>query len=272
MEINKYNTSKIYKIVDINYTKTYYGSTAQKLSQRMAVHRSFYKKNRLSTSVNSIFDEFGVDNCKIELVEEVNCSNKDQLLRIEGKYIKENECVNKNVAGQTQKEYAENNKDKIKAYKKEYIENNKESLLIKNREYIKNYYHNNKTKFSKCKFYNGKIFKIVSEDTSRFYIGATFDKLEDRFNYIMKKSMISKIPALCCLNVLSNKWKIELIAQANFKNNDQLYQLETLWIKAGGIDCLNYKNKYEDVNVSEYLDGRFDDSIIPDVFKAEKKV
>jgi hypothetical protein len=72
--------------------------------------------------------------------------------------------------------------------------------------------------------------------------------------------------------VLSNKWKVELITQANFKNNDELYELESLWIKAGGNDCLNYKNKYEDVDVSEYLDGRFDDSIIPEVFKGKKKV
>ena len=257
MEINKYNTSKIYKIVDINYTKTYYGSTTQKLSQRMAVHRSFYKSGKSKTSSKLIFDEFGVDNCKIELIEEVNCSNKDQLLKIEGKYIKENDCVNKRIAGQTHKEY---------------VHNNKESLLIKNREYIKNYYHNNKTKFSKCKFYNGKIFKIVSEDTSRFFIGATFDKLEDRFNYIMKKSMISKIPALCCLNVLSNKWKIELIVQGNLKNNDELYQLESLWIKSYKEECLNYKNNYEDVEVLSLLDGRFDDSLIPEIFKAKKNV
>jgi hypothetical protein len=234
----------------------------------MAVHRSFYKSGKSKTSSKLIFDEFGVDNCKIELIEEVNCSNKDQLLKIEGKYIKENDCVNKQIAGQTQKEYVEKNKDKIKAQKKEYADKHKD----KNREYIKNYYHNNKTKFSKCKFYNGKIFKIVSEDTSRIYIGATFDKLEDRFNYIMKKSMISKIPALCCLNVLSNKWKIELIVQGNFKNNDELYQLESLWIKSYKEECLNYKNNYEDVEVLSLLDGRFDDSLIPEIFKAKKNV
>ena len=139
MEVNKYNKSKIYKIVDNNYTKTYYGSTTQKLSQRMALHRSTYKNGVASTSAKLLFDEFGLDNCKIELVEEVSCSSKDQLAKIEGKYIKENECVNKQIAGQTKQEYKEKNKEHTK-------------------EYIKKYYHENKDKFIKCKFYNGKIF------------------------------------------------------------------------------------------------------------------
>jgi ribosomal protein L9 len=234
----------------------YIGSTTKTLKLRLQQHIKDSKLNKMVSS-DQIIKEFGADNVKIELIEEVKCENRKELCKLEGEYIRKLECVNKNVAGRTLKEYREEEK---------------ESLLIKNREYIKNYYHNNKTKFSKCKFYNGKIFKIVSEDTSRFYIGATFDKLEDRFNYIMKKSMISKIPALCCLNVLSNKWKIELIVQGNFKNNDELYQLESLWIKSYKEECLNYKNNYEDVEVLSLLDGRFDDSLIPEIFKAKKNV
>ena len=255
-EENKYHHSKIYKLVDISNNKMYIGSTTKPLKFRLQQH---IKDSRSTKVVSSdiIIKEFGPDNVRIELIEEVKCENRKELCKLEGEYIRKLDCVNKNVAGRTLKEYKEEEK---------------ENLLLKNRDYIKKYYHENKDKFKKCKYYNGKIFKIVSEDTNRFYIGATFDKLEDRFDYIMKKSKISKIPALCCLNVLSNKWKVELITQANFKNNDELYELESLWIKAGGNDCLNYKNKYEDVDVSEYLDGRFDDSIIPEVFKGKKKV
>ena len=39
---NKYQNSKIYKIVDVGYNKSYIGSTVQKLSNRMAKHRSEY--------------------------------------------------------------------------------------------------------------------------------------------------------------------------------------------------------------------------------------
>jgi hypothetical protein len=255
-EENKYHNSKIYKLIDISNNKMYIGSTTKPLKLRLRQHIKDAQKNSCITSA-TLFKEFGMTNIKIELIEEVKCENRKELCKIEGDYIRKLDCVNKYVAGRTVKEYKEEER---------------ETLLLRNREYIKNYYHKNKDKFMKCKYYGGKIFKIYSEDTTRLYIGATFDKLEDRFEFLMKKSKISKIPALCCLDVLSKNWKIELIVEGNFKNNDELYQLETLWIKANDKECLNYANKYEDVDVSEYLDGRFDDSLLPEVFKGQKKV
>ena len=88
----------------------------------------------------------------------------------------------------------------------------------------------------------------------------------------MKRAKKTKLRDLSCLNVLSKNWKIEVIVQGNFKSNDELYQLETLYIKSYKDKCINYKNQYEDVDISEYLDGRFDDSIIPEAFKGQKKV
>ena len=42
--MNKYQNGKIYKIVDVGYNKCYIGSTCEALSQRMARHRSNYKR------------------------------------------------------------------------------------------------------------------------------------------------------------------------------------------------------------------------------------
>ena len=78
-----YSNSKIYKIVDVAYTREYYGSTCQSLSKRFSNHKANYKRyqdgkfNKLS--VFDIFNEFGVENCKIELVEAYPCNNKDEL-------------------------------------------------------------------------------------------------------------------------------------------------------------------------------------------------
>jgi hypothetical protein len=89
----------------------YYGSTTQPLCKRISEHRSAYKRYKNGKgkeyykSVFIIFDEFGLENCKIELVELFPCENKNQLHQKEGEYIKNNECVNKNIAGRTQKEY-----------------------------------------------------------------------------------------------------------------------------------------------------------------------
>ena len=96
---NKYSTAKIYKVVDNAYTLCYYGSTTVQLSKRMNQHREAYKLfgegKGYRASMFDIFDAHGVDNCKIELVEECPCESKEQLRKREGFYIQNNECVNK---------------------------------------------------------------------------------------------------------------------------------------------------------------------------------
>ena len=75
MDINNiYHNSKIYQITDIGYNKCYIGSTTEELSQRMARHRAGYKRflksgKKLMSSFN-LFNEYGLENCKIELISE----------------------------------------------------------------------------------------------------------------------------------------------------------------------------------------------------------
>ena len=82
--MNKYEQGKLYKITDIGYTKCYIGSTCDRLlSQRMARHEEQFKrysqgKANWSSSFN-LFEEFGIENCKIELIEEYTCENRHQL-------------------------------------------------------------------------------------------------------------------------------------------------------------------------------------------------
>ena len=105
---NKYQNGKIYKITDIGYTKCYIGSTIQPLSKRMAEHRRHHNQY-LSGTKNYIysfelFDEFGMENCKIELLEEYSCENKEQLNKKAGEYIRK-----LNVLIKGQKEEAKQN-------------------------------------------------------------------------------------------------------------------------------------------------------------------
>ena len=80
---NKYSNGKIYKITDNAYTKCYIGSTIQPLSSRMGGHRREYKRYLLGnfTLITSflLFQEFGKENCKIEIIEEYPCENLEQL-------------------------------------------------------------------------------------------------------------------------------------------------------------------------------------------------
>ncbi len=166
MENNKYQSGKIYRIVDSGYNKCYYGSTTVTISKRMAGHRGTFK-TFMATNAGSnftvfkIFTDYGVENCKIELVELYPCSSKAELEAREGYYIRNNECVNKIIAGRSPLEYYHDHKERIDAssrqYKidnkealkqkgKEYYLKHKEALLASRKEYMNEYYQKNKDK------------------------------------------------------------------------------------------------------------------------------
>ena len=124
-----YKNGRIYKVTDNAYTKQYIGSTCQSLSKRFSNHKSKYKLWQdgkiTKITVFDIFDEFGIENCKIELIENYECNSKEELERKEGQHIKNNECVNKIIVGRDKQEYRQDNKEKIKEYKKQYYQDNK---------------------------------------------------------------------------------------------------------------------------------------------------
>ena len=171
-----YNNSKIYKIIDNTNGNIYIGSTTRKLSQRLGAHTRQYKHycNGKSNFISS-FDIIKNMSYEIILIEEVNCSNKEQLLKIEREHIEANECINIRIPSRSQKEYIEYqkeynyvnrdkikehyeanrdeiiekqkkynelNKDTIKEYKKHYRETNKQTI----KEKRKQYYEDNKKK------------------------------------------------------------------------------------------------------------------------------
>ena len=142
--VNKYSKSKIYKIVDINFSKMYIGSTTQELSQRMTDHRKKYKgwKQGYDKFVSSftLFDEFGIDDCIILLLEAFPCRNKTELRKREGEHISTNDCVNRYVSGRTRQQYCIDNKERREKYAEEHkaIRHEREKQYrIKNREAIR---------------------------------------------------------------------------------------------------------------------------------------
>lgn len=143
---NKYQQFKIYKITDACYNKIYYGSTTQPLCRRMSKHRECYQRYKSGQradfmTVYSIFDEYGIANCKIELVEQFPCDGKEDLLRREGWYIQNHCCVNKVVPKRTHKEYVEQHKERrteyMKQYSSAYYETHKDEIKDKTNEYYK---------------------------------------------------------------------------------------------------------------------------------------
>ena len=121
---------KIYKIVSMNNPEmVYYGHTCQTLAQRFASHKSISNK----TSSKKIID---LGDAIILLVEDYPCLNENEARAREGFYILNNVCVNKQVAGRTQKEsgmvYHNTHKFEIKLQKKQYYIDNKDKLNDQN--------------------------------------------------------------------------------------------------------------------------------------------
>ena len=136
-----YQNAKIYKIEDIGGNMCYFGSTTkQYLSPRMASHRSDYKKwlagNHTKLTVIDIFEKYGVENCKIVLVELYPCQTKDELHKREAHYITSFECVNKQIPGRTLAEYYQDNKERIQKEHNEYYAKTKDAKKLYNEKNI----------------------------------------------------------------------------------------------------------------------------------------
>ena len=106
----------------------------------MTVHRCKYKANKEGTKKYNftsfqLFDKYGVDNCKIILIENVCAKSKDELIARETYYIRNMKCVNCRIEDRTEQEYYQDNIEKIKEYKRNYHIKNKENICEKTMKY-----------------------------------------------------------------------------------------------------------------------------------------
>jgi len=164
-----YNNSKVYKIYCLNNPDlVYVGSTTQKLSQRLADHIKHCKYHAQGKpQYCSSYEVINKGNYRIELIEEYSCENKEQLLKREGHYIRKFNCVNKLVAGRTQKQYYEDNKEQILKYNKQYVADHKEHV----QEYKKQHYTDNKeVVLQKCKKYYEENTEAVKARVNKYRI------------------------------------------------------------------------------------------------------
>ena len=151
--MNKYNNSKIYKIISkIEPFYYYIGSTTLNIKRRLTHHKSNAnkypdnKKNKHFISINW--------DVNIEIIKEVNTDNLKELRVIENNYIQQfikcPLCLNTNDAIIDKEKRKNNRRENCKKY---YI-NNKSKIKLKHDEY----YEKNKNKYKE--FYNNNIDKI----------------------------------------------------------------------------------------------------------------
>jgi hypothetical protein len=143
-----YKNGKIYKIEPVQEHEEheiYVGSTFHSLSDRLSYHKSAYRsKCQGECRVFSIFDKYGLNNCKIELIENFPCESREELLCRESHFFKTLKCVNKNNPFVTIEQSKERVKkwylehiEHRKIYMEEYTHKNYDVLREKNLEYKK---------------------------------------------------------------------------------------------------------------------------------------
>jgi len=187
-----YGNSKIYKIEPIcEYDEgdIYIGSTTKEyLSKRFVQHKADYvgwkKEKRHFISVFEIFEKYGVENCKISLLESYPCDSKDFLNAKEGEYIRSTSCINKRIAGRTHKEYYQDNKEQIIQRKNEYYAENKNIINEKRRNKIQD-----KESKERKKEYNKKYQfenKINLQIKHKEYLEKNKEKLKENRTEIIE--------------------------------------------------------------------------------------
>ena len=126
---------KIYRLYNERLNLTYYGSTILSIGKRFNNHKSHAKQNITITSTQ-LFQEG--DDVTCEVVEYVDCLDKETLHKREKYYIENFDCVNKVIPARTKAEYHQDNKEKRNEKNRIYRQDNK--------EIIKQYYQENKEK------------------------------------------------------------------------------------------------------------------------------
>lgn len=130
-----YSKSKIYKITNKKLDKCYIGATTQCVKKRFLQHRQ--KAQNKSTSSYILFLDHDIEDIELEVLEEPNCKNKQELLEIERKYIKNTDCINIQVPLRNYKEWYEDNIQINRLKSRLYHSQHKEAICLKKREKYK---------------------------------------------------------------------------------------------------------------------------------------
>jgi len=181
-----YENACTYEIVckDVNITQRYIGSTTNLIKRRFA-HRSSCN-NEKSKEYNYYVYQFirengSFDNWDVVLIEKViDCKDKEHLHKRERFYIESLKAeLNKRIPNRTQKEWLENNKNKIAEYREKNIE--------KYNEYQREYRANNKNEINeRQRISREKNMEKYKEYQREYYADNKDEKNEKQREYYEK--------------------------------------------------------------------------------------
>ncbi len=203
--LNKYEHSKVYKLINSDESLIYIGSTTKTLEQRKKKHLINYLqwkngKNNFVTSFKLF--ENDKNDVNICLIETFPCQTRRQLHERERFYIECHNCVNKVIPTRTYKEYHEDNREKIIAHKKEFYKNNKDKWV--------EYRENNEDR--------------IIENRKQYYLKHR-DEIKEKVK-LYRENNAEKIATYKKAYVEINKDKVKSIKQKSYEKHKEFYQQE----------------------------------------------
>ena len=176
-----YSKGKIYTLRSYQTDEIYIGSSINTLPKRLGKHKTDHKNWKIGKqNYITSFELIKYDDCYIELLELFPCNSKAELEKKEGEYIRSMNCVNKNIAGRTSKEYhkewRKQNKEHHTEYNKQYYIDNIDKIKEQTKEYRIENADNIKEKNQKYQIENTDKIKEYKQE---YYI-KNADKLKEK--------------------------------------------------------------------------------------------
>jgi hypothetical protein len=216
-----YTKTIIYKLINYDYPDlVYVGSTTnftkRKQCHKCNCHNEKSKNHNLKVYTN-IRDYDGWENWNMIKICDYPCNNKREAELEEDRYmliLKAN--MNSHRAFRTQKQYYEDNREKMK----EYRENNKEKI----QEYKKEYYETNKDNFKEYQETNKEKIK----DKMKEYYETNKEKInqknkeyyetnKEKIKENMKEKVKEKVKCECGCEVTKSNLKIHQTSKKHIK-------------------------------------------------------
>lgn len=159
--MSKYQRGKIYKLCSKQTDKVYIGSTTRKLKIRLQEHKSKFKIwKREKKGYHSSFEILKYGDFYIELIEDFPYETKIELLQKEASYIRQLNCVNREVPGRHYSQWKKEHKSHIKQRSKLYYERTRERDRNKRKVWGKLYRERNRDKIKARK----KLYREQNRD------------------------------------------------------------------------------------------------------------
>ena len=260
------NTGYVYCIYCKDTDKKYIGSTTHDINKRLSQHKYNYNRyiNKNGSCQNllycSSYEVLEHDNYNIICLEVVNYENKKDLYNKEKLYIKNMDCVNKNIPNRKFKEYYKDNKDKYKQYYKD----NRERIIKYNKEQYKNKIEYYTEKAKEYRKNNPELFKKYYEKNKeklKEYGRDNYNKKKEYYltkNKEWQKQNKERVDELNKLN--RNRYKsIIYVCPCTGKN----YTKSTLYQHLKSIKHVKYCNNTEHDIIIKCNNEDIKDIIIP---------